>query len=229
MGHVNDNGDGYLSRSGFGTRLRLIASRMPLREEESPEMVKCLELGCRTGELLWELIRAGKVHSGEAYGVDIDVEYLESAREKGIVTSVCDLCSDRLPFSDNTFSYILLSEVIEHIPFYNHLLSEAARCLKPGGELILTTPNLATVRRRLRLLWGSDIHRVYMPQSNDIHYRLFTSASIVTLLECHGIAVKELLFYDLPARSNAVACVLRPIKAVFPSLCGYIFCRAAKK
>ena len=50
-----------------------------------------------------------------------------------------------LPFDDNSFDFILLSEVIEHMevdPMY--MLSEINRVLKVGGTLLVTTPNCAS-------------------------------------------------------------------------------------
>ena len=45
-----------------------------------------------------------------------------------------------LPFIDNCFDTILCNEVLEHVPEPSLLMSEIARALKPGGFLLLTTP-----------------------------------------------------------------------------------------
>ena len=46
-----------------------------------------------------------------------------------------------LPFGDNTFDWVVCSEVLEHVPEREKMISEFARVLKPNGILILTTPN----------------------------------------------------------------------------------------
>ena len=46
-----------------------------------------------------------------------------------------------MPFEDNSFDLIWKSEVIEHIHNVDQVLSELRRILKPGGRMILTTPN----------------------------------------------------------------------------------------
>lgn len=46
----------------------------------------------------------------------------------------------RLTYPNDTFDCIMSLEVLEHIPDYRAALDELARCLKPGGQLLLTTP-----------------------------------------------------------------------------------------
>ncbi len=46
----------------------------------------------------------------------------------------------QLPFSSSSFDSILCNEVLEHVPEPSMLFAEAARVLKPGGYLLLTTP-----------------------------------------------------------------------------------------
>jgi SAM-dependent methyltransferase len=48
-----------------------------------------------------------------------------------------------LPFADESFSCVLCSQVIEHVPKDSPILSELVRVLKPGGRLVLGTPDYA--------------------------------------------------------------------------------------
>jgi SAM-dependent methyltransferase len=45
-----------------------------------------------------------------------------------------------LPFTDNCFDTVLCNEVLEHVPEPSRLMAEVARVLRPGGFLLLTTP-----------------------------------------------------------------------------------------
>ena len=66
-----------------------------------------------------------------------------------------DAEKDRFPYPDGHFSTVLCGELIEHLfedPM--HLMSEINRILKPGGHLVLTTPNVASLRAISAILQG---------------------------------------------------------------------------
>jgi len=67
-----------------------------------------------------------------------------------------DLERDRVPVGDGWADCAVFSEVLEHLnPYYvGHTVSEINRVLRPGGILMLTTPNIASLFRRIRLLLG---------------------------------------------------------------------------
>jgi SAM-dependent methyltransferase len=46
----------------------------------------------------------------------------------------------QLSIKDETCDYILSFDILEHIPNYRKAISECARCLKPGGRLLLSVP-----------------------------------------------------------------------------------------
>ena len=114
--------------------------------------IRFLDIGCGDGQLtarVREVVNAREVH-----GVDVDPEAIRRAREKGIRTVQVDLDREPLPYPSNFFDLVLASEVIEHIYDPGGLLAETHRVLTPGGEFIVTTPNLASWYNRLALLLG---------------------------------------------------------------------------
>jgi SAM-dependent methyltransferase len=94
----------------------------------------------------------------------------------------CDLERDELGV-DNA-DCAVLTEVLEHLHYYYAplVLSKINRALKPGGVLILTTPNIASLFRRLRLLLG--IQPIY-----HYHVREYTMREVVSLLREAGFEV----------------------------------------
>lgn len=78
----------------------------------------------------------------------------------------------RLPFRDAEFDYLLFVEGIEHIPDRHRVLKEARRVLKPHGTLLLTTPNLLSVRARLSFaLVGQRTFRTWFDEHTGVQAR----------------------------------------------------------
>jgi 2-polyprenyl-3-methyl-5-hydroxy-6-metoxy-1,4-benzoquinol methylase len=62
----------------------------------------------------------------------------------------------RFPFVDESFDYMLHSEANEHLPGQFSVLKECYRVLKPNGHLLITTPNLLSLRGRVALAMTGD-------------------------------------------------------------------------
>lgn len=108
---------------------------------------RVLEIGCGTGY--------GLEYFNQSYaqyvGMDIDVELLCSVSERyrNTASSVSLLAADiaDTPLQAHSFEVILSFQVIEHMADAVGFLGQAARLLRPGGHLLITTPN-----RAIRLL-----------------------------------------------------------------------------
>jgi len=112
---------------------------------------RILDLGCREGD---GTIRMGaRAGSQYLYGVDYNSRVLKLAAEKGITTLLADL-NRSIPLCDNSFDIIIASDVLEHLvePFI--FTAEMYRVLRPGGYMILDTPNLASWHNIFALLIG---------------------------------------------------------------------------
>jgi glycosyltransferase involved in cell wall biosynthesis/SAM-dependent methyltransferase len=104
---------------------------------------------------------------------------------------------DRFPYEDGYFSTVLCCELIEHLfedPM--HLMSEVNRILKPGGYLVLTTPNIVSLRAIAGLLQGyqpglfpSYIRPRAGGEVDARHNREYTPREIQDLLENSGFEV----------------------------------------
>lgn len=90
-----------------------------------------------------------------------------------------------LPLPSATFDHAMLIEVIEHIVNAELLLEEVARILKPGGCLLITTPNNACYRRRIRALQGRA------PDDEGYHFRFFVKHRLVEMFERQGFQLER--------------------------------------
>jgi glycosyltransferase involved in cell wall biosynthesis/SAM-dependent methyltransferase len=138
--------------------------------------------GCYYGEQGRSDHRTVISTEGESFECDIDL---------------FDAEKDRFPYPDEHFSTVLCGELIEHLfedPM--HLMSEVNRILKPGGHLVLTTPNIASLRAIAAILQGYHpglFHSYIKPaESGHIdprHNREYTPREIHQLLENSGFKV----------------------------------------
>lgn len=60
-----------------------------------------------------------------------------------------------LPFKDGIFDYVICVAGIEHMENPHHMMKEFSRLIKREGHLIITTPNVMTIRSRLKFLFYS--------------------------------------------------------------------------
>lgn len=95
-----------------------------------------LDAGCGTG---W-FSKAASARGAQVTAMDLGEGLLSKVREKTDVTTVVGSLMD-IPFPENSFDIVMSSEVIEHTPDPKEAIKELCRVLKPGGKLILTTPN----------------------------------------------------------------------------------------
>ncbi|HLE49550.1 MAG TPA: methyltransferase domain-containing protein [Patescibacteria group bacterium] len=81
---------------------------------------------------------------------------------------------------------VLALEIIEHLFDTDQFLSEIYRVLKPGGYLILSTPNLASLTNRLKLLVGGYPHYLEYSRAGAGHIHLYTPAILTSQLQTAG-------------------------------------------
>ena len=125
---------------------------------------RALDVGARAGvQTRWLRERGYEVTS-----VDVDPVFDECLKVDA---------NQRLPFDDASFDLIWCSEVIEHLENPEFALSELRRVTKPGGLLVLTTPNSYAWLFRFIALFGLTPQRI---QRKD-HVQFFDQADIERL------------------------------------------------
>src|SRR5690606_13056890 len=103
--------------------------------------LRVLDVGCGDGVFLDRLAQDLDRRDAAYVGVDYSEHQLAKAAALPYDFHKCDLGSG-IPFPDATFDVVHAAEVIEHLLNPDLLVDEAARVLKPGGHVVITTPNL---------------------------------------------------------------------------------------
>jgi len=125
----------------------------------------------------------------------------DEARTHELEFHVVNVESDRFPFDDDEFDVVLFCEVIEHLledPIA--ALLEIKRVLRPGGQLILTTPNVGRFENVARLVAGANIYDPYSGHGPyGRHNREYTRHELNELLTFVGFDATEHFTADVHA------------------------------
>ncbi len=121
----------------------------------------------------------------------------EDGREFTCEVDLFDAEKDRFPYEDESFATVLCCELIEHLPSDPmHTMSEIHRILKPGGHVVMTTPNIASLRAIAAIIDG--YHPGFFPaylkpeslaQGDSRHNREYTPREIHLLLHYAGFDI----------------------------------------
>ncbi len=100
---------------------------------------KALDVGCGVGQVVARLMSGG----ADAYGLDVSAPNIKRAQK---VSTNCKLYDGgRFPFPDNYFDSAGALNVLEHVEEPEAFLSEIARVTKPGGRVVVSSPNFFRV------------------------------------------------------------------------------------
>jgi len=132
---------------------------------------------------------------------DAQVECAQPAAPPALMTSrvswvEADLTSERLPWEDGHFDLVVLGEVLEHLTVHPAApLAEVCRILRPGGHLLLTTPNVASLERARLACGRSAKPPLYAaPQRLLSHFCEYTMGECLRLLCDAGLTVESVRF-----------------------------------
>ncbi len=104
-----------------------------------PSSTRVLDAGCGEGVLVDEYHAKLRIEG-------LDAHYASARVRQGVLTA--------LPYANGEFDRAMCLDVLEHLPFDEQpvALQELYRVLKPGGELLVSVPNLAHLQSRVQFL-----------------------------------------------------------------------------
>ncbi len=119
-----------------------------------------------------------------------------------------------LPIRSASVDVVMMSEVIEHLVDTDSAIEEAYRVLKPGGSLLLSTPNLAAWYNRGLLALGIQpvfsevsLRSVFGRPGSQVagHLHMFTRRALVEFLAAYGLRVRPRSRRQVPRRARPAA------------------------
>ncbi|MFH8367575.1 class I SAM-dependent methyltransferase [Streptomyces sp. NPDC018031] len=178
-----------------------------------------LDIGCGDGSAAAVAIPYLRGH--RVIGVDWSQDALRRAAPRLPAVVRGELSDGGLPFASGSADAVVFSEVIEHLVDPDAALDELRRVLRPGGHLLLSTPNLAAWYNRGLLLAGVQpvfsevsLRGVHGRPGSQVvgHLRLYTARALRGFLTASGFEVVSCAgapFHGVP----------RPLRALDRAAC----------
>lgn len=125
----------------------------------------CLDCGANSGYWFDRLSAEIGLTQDRYYGIEWDKASVDVAQQKSLNVQQGNL-NHPLPFEDETFSCVFGLSVLEHLLYGCRFLRESHRILKPGGKLVILTPNISTYFTAALILAGKMPSSGPHPDSN---------------------------------------------------------------
>jgi dolichol-phosphate mannosyltransferase len=140
-----------------------------------------LDIGCGSSRIIQDL--------PTAVGMDIllpKLRFLRNRHSRLVQGSI-----SALPFADHSIDAVICSEVIEHIPDAPDVFDEMSRVLRPGGTLILGTPDYERwLWWLLEWIYGKILPGAYAHE----HITHYTRTGLTERLRIHGYRIQDLQY-----------------------------------
>ena len=204
-----------------------------LRDVSGPAVI--VDLGCGDGSALAVAAEHNPGH--RIAGIDWSADALRQAQALGLTVVRAGVAGASLPVADGVADVVIMSELIEHLVDPDGAVAEVRRVLRPGGSLLLSTPNLAAWYNRGLLALGIQpifsevsLRGVFGRPGRVVagHLRLFTRRALTEFLAASGfccVTVAGARYHDVPRP-------LRPLDRAFcrwPSAASILLVHARKE
>jgi methionine biosynthesis protein MetW len=184
---------------------------------------KVLDVGCAVGILAKEM----KNNDCEVVGIELDEKSANIAQEHCVELVRGDVESIELKdYYSNFFDFIIFADVLEHLRDPDDVLKRFVKYLKDDGYIIVSLPNIANWRIRLKLLSGNfnyETHGIL----DESHLRFFTEKTVKDLITNSKLEISK---FDVAVGDvDFFAKFLYSVAIYWPNLFAYQFLVIANK
>lgn len=180
---------------------------------------KVLDVGALPGHVVLFMKNLGY----DVTGVDIDPSRAQQLIDKyDLDIQKCNVETEKLPFPDNTFDVVIMTEIFEHLridPLFT--LEEARRVIKKGGILFLSTPNFYGMDKIGKFVTGRGFNdplkqfKFLREHGHMGHIREYSTMEMKRLMRYCGLEPKKTFYHNYHNYDNGILFVLINFVEIF--------------
>lgn len=158
--------------------------------------------------------------------------YHNKLKKNKIILKPCDLQSEEFPWPDNFFDFVIFSEVMEHLipATVPSVFRQMARVLKKDKWLLVTTPNIAALLKRINLLFGKNPNELDLRFHGETygHIREYTMQELTAVLQQEGFKIAKKGYFSIDSKRSIFTYLEYIFGKVFPSFSTNLWVLARK-
>lgn len=192
--YYNNVSDFDLQRGGYYLqKIKFFEDNLAQLRKNLKRDLRILDIACNDGYL-------GKIYSqyGAVSGVDLNEEAVKKAKENSINAVMGNAFEIDKIFDGKKFDVVIAGDIIEHVFDTDLFLNKIYSVLDTNGVILLSTPNLVSLGRRILTVLGKNPFCEYSAKSDGInvgHIRYYTVKDIKNQL-------KEIGFKDVRTETD---------------------------
>ncbi|MCH7492340.1 methyltransferase domain-containing protein [Patescibacteria group bacterium] len=151
---------------------------------------RVLDLGCNTGYL------GNYIKTGDWVGIENDQSLIPELKNSGVYKEV--LCEDINNFDfglfkKESFDIIIMADILEHLFNPDSVMQRLKPLLKESGHMVISIPNIANFKIRLKLLFGFFTY-TETGILDRTHVHFFEKHSVKKFIKKNGLVIKKMKF-----------------------------------
>lgn len=222
--YYNSVSDLDLQRGGYyPEKIQFFEKNLTHLKKRFGRDLRILDIACNDGYL-------ARVYSkyGSVSGIDLNEEAVKKAKTSGIDAVVADVFDMDTVFSGKKFDVIIAGDIIEHVFDTDLFLKKIYAVLDMNGTVLLSTPNLVSLGRRIMTLFGKNPFCEFSAKKDGInvgHIRYYTFADLEKQLAETGFSMVKT---ESDTANLPIKFVDKFVVALFPRLGREILAKAHK-